>query len=124
MKLLNTLLIASVTFTSFSVVAHQHDADGSGGEHADRFKKKQHSRHVKKHQRMLKKIDVNKDGQVDLNEYLAHAEQRFQSMDINGNGSVTPEELREWGKDMRIKHREAMKDARKAYRESKGSTEE
>jgi Ca2+-binding EF-hand superfamily protein len=55
---------------------------------------------------MFDRADANKDGQLELSEFLAHAEARFQKMDIDSNGYVTPEESREAGKKMREKHRE------------------
>lgn len=82
---------------------------------------KHHKKHKKHHAKMIKrrlqKIDSNDDGQIDLSEYLANAEQRFHSMDADSNGLVTAQEMREWGKSIRKKHREARKEAKKAYQE-------
>jgi len=60
----------------------------------------------KKGRAMLERVDTNKDGKVDLNEFLANAESRFQKMDLDSDGYVTPEERREVGDKMREKHRE------------------
>lgn len=66
----------------------------------------------KRHEYMLKRVDTNEDGKVDLSEYLANAEERFASMDLDGDGYVTTEEHREAGKIMREKHREMRKKMR------------
>ncbi len=55
---------------------------------------------------MFDRTDTNQDGRLELSEFLAHAEARFQKMDIDSDGYVTPEESREAGKKMRQKHRE------------------
>ncbi|MFQ3243824.1 MAG: Ca2+-binding EF-hand superfamily protein [Arenicella sp.] len=55
---------------------------------------------------MFDRTDTNQDGRLELSEFLAHAEARFQRMDIDSDGYVTPEESREAGKKMRQKHRE------------------
>ena len=72
----------------------------------------------KKDKDMLERVDTNQDGQVDLNEFLAHAESRFQKMDLDANGFVTGEERREAGDKMREKHRE-MREERKQAREQR-----
>jgi len=41
---------------------------------------------------MLKKADTNKDGLIQLSEFTAHADQKFSTMDADGNGLVTKEE--------------------------------
>ncbi len=79
------------------------------------------------HEYMMKKIDTNEDGQIDLSEYLANAEQRFKNMDLNGDGYVTREEQKEAGKIMREKHREMrekMRAERKAARQAAESDSE
>ena len=86
---LSTCLI--VLFSS-PVFAHEHGDKG-------------HKKHSKMG-RMFDRTDTNQDGQLELSEFLAHAESRFQKMDIDSNGYVTPEESREAGKEMREKHRE------------------
>ena len=60
----------------------------------------------------LRIIDTNKDGQIDLNEYLSHAEARFQKMDLNSDGFLTKEEGREAGKLMRAKMKEKRRELR------------
>ena len=70
---------------------------------------------------MLEKVDTNQDGQVDLTEFLANAEERFNKMDLNSDGLLTLEEGKESHKLMREKHkaeRKARRAARKAEREN------
>jgi len=66
---------------------------------------------------MFSKVDGNEDGQVDLNEFLANAEQRFQRMDINGDGYVTLDEAKESHRAIREEYRAA----KRAERESAAS---
>ncbi len=73
--------------------------------------------HGKMHKLMLEKVDTNKDGQIDLNEFLAHAEARFQKMDINSDGYVTKEEGREVSREMRARMKEKRAEIRKKRRE-------
>lgn len=115
------LFVLSLIALPLSATAQLNKADESF-EPRERVLKKHHQGfRGKKARRMLKRVDANADGKIDLNEYLADAEQRFQAMDQNGNGFVVPEEMRAYAKEMRVKHRKAMKAAKKAYRESKGS---
>ncbi len=70
-------------------------------------------------QAMLERVDSNKDGQIDLNEYLSHAEQRFAKLDVDGNGVVTQEEAQESMQKMREEHlakRKAMRERRSEAR--------
>jgi len=59
--------------------------------------------------RHMEQIDTNGDGNVDLNEYLSNAEQRFNEMDADGDQLVTGEEAREHHKSMRTKHAQERK---------------
>ena len=61
----------------------------------------------------MAEVDVNEDGKIDLNEYLSHAEQRFNLMDADSDGFVTPEEQTQAHEKMR----EEFKQRRKARRE-------
>lgn len=124
-------LMLLLTGSVFAQESSDTDTDSeelkSGPPHHDghpRHHKKMH-RHNPGEQadRAIKRIDTNDDGKVDLNEYLSHTEQRFKQADINSDGYVTSEEMRETIKAMRKKHRKAMKEARKAYKESKQAAE-
>ena len=53
---------------------------------------------------MLEKVDSNQDGNVDLDEYLAHAQDRFNSLDLDSNGFVTQEEAKEAMKKLSLIH--------------------
>lgn len=101
------IVLISTSFLGLSgiVYAGHHDA---GEVDLKEHKGKAHH-HKKSPQRMLKKVDVNQDGKVDLNEFLAHAEQRFTKMDLNSDGFLTLEEGREAHKQMRTKHKAERK---------------
>ncbi len=73
-----------------------------------------------KAKRMLVKVDTNKDGQVDLNEYLAHAQERFNKLDIDDNGFINQEEAKESMKRMRKEHKERRKEMRAKRQETEG----
>jgi len=82
-------------------------------ERGDGERKYHKRRHYKRMAKlMLKRLDTNKDGKVDLNEYLQNSEQRFQTMDINSDGYVTPEEARESHKLMREKFKKMHEEAK------------
>jgi len=69
---------------------------------------------IRKHMKeRLEQMDTNKDGQIDLNEYLSHAEKRFAKLDANGDGFITKQERRKAHKEMR----ERVRDRRKQWRE-------
>ncbi len=123
--ILASILIALFTFNVSQ--AHQHE-QGASAESADevnkdkkwgkRHKRGHHHHREKIHRMMMQKADTNDDGKVDLNEYLQNAQQRFESMDADADGFVTGDEMREAGKAMRKKHKEAMRAARKSYEDS------
>jgi len=128
-SLLLTSLLAAV-FVSGAALAGNHGEEGAKSEDGSERHGKhgKHGRHMGPGHRprgemVIKKIDENGDGQVDLEEYMNHHRERFAEMDLNGDNLVTSEEAREAGKAMREKHREAMKAARKAYKESKAADE-
>ena len=91
--------------------------DSKHEKHAHKAKRKMHKHMRAKHKQRWARTDSNEDGQVDLNEYLAAAEQRFNKMDLNSDGIVTKEEMKDSHHKMRAEHKKAMKAARKARRE-------
>lgn len=91
-------------------------------EHKEMRKRHHHERKALRAEQKLKKIDTNEDGKLDLVEYLANAEQRFNDMDLDKNGFVTSEESSEWRLEMRSKHRKEKKEARKAHRQAKSGS--
>lgn len=56
--------------------------------------------------KQMQKMDTNEDSQVDLAEYLAHAEARFRRLDADGDGYITKDERRSAHQQMRKKVRE------------------
>ena len=118
-KTFKTLPVGLAAITALlmavSALAHQHGHDDSNAsdESVEHHKHhhKFHGKHLKKmHKMMMKKVDTNDDGKVDLTEYLAHTEERFKRMDLDSDGYVTHEEMREAHKIMREKHLEMVKE--------------
>ena len=105
------LAATAALLMTVSALAHQHGYDDSNASHESVEHHKFHGKHHKKmHKMMMKKVDTNEDGKVDLAEYLAHTEERFKRMDLDSDGYVTHEEMREAHKIMREKHREMVKE--------------
>ena len=75
--------------------------------------------------RAIRTIDTDEDGQVSVEEYMAHAQQRFSDLDLDGNNFVTSEEAQEAAEIMREKQREARSslDRRKKNADSESDTE-
>ena len=96
-----SLPICLIVLCSNAVFAHEHGDK--------RHKKGNRMGH------MFDSTDTNQDGQIELSEFLAHAEARFHRMDIDSNGYVTPQESREAGKKMREKHREMREKHRQEH---------
>lgn len=128
-KLFGTLLASTLVFSSIAFAQQssddetqppQYERDYGEGEFKGKHKGK-HKGKGKRIAKMMKRVDTNEDGQIDLNEFLAHSEQRFQNMDLNSDGYVTPEEARESHKAMREKFREERKN-RKQAKESSGDS--
>lgn len=114
-KYLNTqtLVIAGAfTFATLggSIVSAQSE-DVSQDRETYREMKREHRKEMKEMRqsrragKMMQKIDANEDGQVDLDEYLAHAQERFNNLDIDGSGFVTQEEAQEAMRKMRAEHK-------------------
>ena len=110
-----TLGAAALLSASHVVLADDHSDDARSEirelkkEHRKEMRKMRHEHHT---ERMLARVDANKDGQVDLNEYLAHAEERFNKLDADGDGFVTQDEAKESMRKMREEHKERRKKMR------------
>ncbi len=71
---------------------------------------------------MLKRVDSNNDGLIQLSEFKAQADQKFAKMDADGNGLVTKEERQALKKQKR--ETRALKKFAKADSNSDGSLSE
>lgn len=115
-----TFAVSSMLFSGF-IYAHDKPATDSAAEPSDRGRHHQRhegekgGHHEKMAEMMMTKIDTNGDGQVDLNEFLSHSEERFHAMDINSDGYVTDDERRQSHKIMREKHQQARSKGREAF---------
>jgi len=112
LAIFNTPVFADEQVSSATI---ESDSDGYKGKHHRKGKGKR----GKFAEAMLEKVDTNKDGQVDLAEFLANAEQRFTKMDLNSDGYVTLEEGREAQKLRRAKHKEMRKKRREERRQQR-----
>lgn len=65
-------------------------------------------------ERMIKRLDTNKDSKVSLDEMQARVSTAFKSFDTDNNGEVSRDEIK-------VK-RDAFREARKAWREAKNET--
>jgi len=66
-----------------------------------KFKKKLE----KKITKSMDKLDTSGDDKIDLSEYLIGAEKRFNETDLNSDGYITAEEMRERGNNVLRKAR-------------------
>lgn len=107
------VLLTALTGLAFSVqtMAAGEHRKGKASEHS---KVEKAEKAEKRLNRRIEKIDTSGDGKIDLNEYLASSEKRFQSTDLNNDGFITADEMREWGKNVRDEIRQARKEAKQA----------
>lgn len=89
----------------------------------DTYQQRRIEERHKKERAKLERVDANRDGKVDLNEYLAHAESRFRMMDLDSNGYVTVEERREVSEKMRKKHNEMREKHRSERKNDRDANE-
>lgn len=101
---LSTCLIVLISSSIFAGENAHKEHKGKGHKHS-------------KIGKMFDQTDVNEDGQLELSEFLAHAEERFKSMDLNQDGYVTKEE----GLDAHRQMREKRKQERKEKHEQRES---
>lgn len=123
-RLLSTLMLGSFAIIGTASAAGD---DPSAEAHKERGEmKRQHRSEMRelrsehRAQSMLLKVDANKDGQIDLNEYLAHAQERFNKIDLDENGFVTPDEAKASMKKMKKEHKEKRKELREKRKQSEG----
>jgi len=113
MKKLLLITALSGLLLSFQTMAAGEHRKGRASEHSKADKAE---RNGKKIEKKLEKIDTSGDGKVDLTEYLASSEKRFHSTDINSDGYITAEEMKEWSRNARAEIRQASKEAKEAAR--------
>lgn len=121
-----TLSEAEVLASAQGIFEHRdRNKDGAldmadAGQHKGKGKGKGKGHHGKKHEdraeRMLERLDANKDGKLSQDEMLTQASQTFERFDADKNGEVTKAEI-----DAK---RGAFRDARKAFREIKSNDDE
>ena len=58
----------------------------------------------------MERMDANKDGKIDREDFVARHKEMFARMDQNGDGTVTPEEMRAAHEKMREEHRRRMEE--------------
>ena len=120
---LNVSLIAGILAIGAVGVSFADDHADEESRKAYREMKREHKKEMREMRRahhagkMLEKVDANQDGKVDLDEYLAHAQERFNRLDLDANGYVTKEEAQEAMKKMRKEHKERYKEKRKKHLE-------
>ncbi|OCO98291.1 hypothetical protein BC374_11560 [Ensifer sp. LC13] len=65
-------------------------------------------------ERMIQRLDTNKDQKVSLTEFQARISDNFKTFDANGDGQISTEEMKA--------KREAFREARQAWRQAKDKT--
>ena len=109
-KLLLVAALSGILFSFQTMAAGEH-RKGRASKHSkvDKAERKE-----KKIERTLERIDTSGDGKIDLSEYLTSSEKRFNSTDLNSDGYITAEEMKEWSKNARAEIRQARKEAKEA----------
>jgi len=97
MKKLLMLSAVALSFAAMPAMANDHGDKGG-----------------KKGAKMFEKHDTNSDGVISKDEFLAHATERFDKMDVDGNGEVSQEEAKAAGEAKRSE----MKEKRKAKKDA------
>ena len=121
------LFIPCVAFSQNTAQTEDRDTNGDrgnrGGMGDNKNRDKRNNNDISG--KGLRIIDTDKDGQISIEEYMAHAQERFSDLDLDGNNFVTPEEAKEAAKIMRQKQREARSalDRRKQNSQSQGSSD-
>lgn len=112
-KIVFTIVLSAISANMVAISqAQESDVEFDQARQEIRELKREHKRQQRELRRnhraekMLVGVDTNKDGQVDLNEYLAHAEERFNKLDADSNGLLSVEEAKESMKKLRAEHRE------------------
>ena len=103
-----TLILSAALATAFALptVAGAEDQAASPMEH--------------KMKPSIQEADTNKDGAIDLQEFLARHEAKFKEIDKNADGKLTPDEFHAYGEIMR----EKMKERRGQMMEHKDGMQE
>lgn len=96
-KLLALTALAGIMFAAPNAYAEHHE----GGHHKG------------KGGMMFEKLDLDNNGEVTRDEFIAFHETKFTEMDADGNGTVTKEEA----EAMKAKWKEKMKERREMKKE-------
>ncbi len=56
--------------------------------------------------KMFDKKDANSDGVISKSEFLTHAEKKFSSMDADGSGDISKEEVKNYRLEKKEKYRD------------------
>lgn len=107
-KLLTLSLLA--TLASGAAFASNHEGEG----HKDKGYK------GKKIEKMIEKMDTNKDGEISKDEFTAHHEKKFNEMDTNKDGKVSKQEGEEFYKAMKEKREKMKKEKGEHAKEHEG----
>ena len=113
-------IVLGFFFTANVALANQHEEHEAGSMdlekieqhkamHKDKRGKIRDSKSHHSAMRMHDRLDTNEDGKVDLDEFLSHAQSRFNEMDTNADQFVTDEEAKLHHKNMRKKHGDMRK---------------